>query len=485
MPKMNLKFPDSEQLYPEKVPALERKKSFQEIYHPWSSSQAQTQASRCSQCGIPFCQSYCPLHNNIPDWLKALSEGETKKAYELSSATNSFPEICGRICPQDRLCEGHCVIEKEFGAVTIGAIEKQITEQAWSQGWIQPRSPRFLQNQSVAIIGAGPAGLAAAQALRQRGYQVHIYDRHDHAGGLLMYGIPSFKLDKKVVLRRVDLLKKEGIEFYQQQEIGKDISFQELYKKYDAILIATGVYKARSSQIQGQQLKGVTKALPFLIAGNRKSMGLGAFPQEGFNFYPKGKRIAVIGGGDTAMDCVRTAIRQEAQSVHCIYRRDQASMPGSPREVLAAQEEGGVFHWLSHPLRYEGGEKVEKIILTKMERQGFKNQTKAPQPVLGSEHELPVDLVIEALGFEPEDLPRLFGLEDLQVTSQGNLLIDPETGMTSLDKVFAAGDIVRGASLVVWAIRDGREVAHQISQYLCAKLEPSLGALCPSIGKKG
>ena len=349
MSKM-LKFVDLKRETPEKITSGDRKENFLEIYKEFISNKAEEQASRCSQCGTPFCQVHCPLQNNIPDWLKLTAEGRLKDAYEISSATNSMPEVCGSICPQDRLCEGNCVIEQSgHGTVTIGAVEKFITSTAWENGWVEPIKPLNEIKQSAGIIGAGPAGIAAAMELRKEGYQVTIYDRYDRAGGLLIYGIPNFKLDKSVVLRRTKLLEDSNIKIINNFEVGKDSTLKELKEKHDAILIATGVYKARQIETPGSNLKNIFPAMEFLTASNKKGLGDEVKDFDNGTLNAEGKNVIVVGGGDTAMDCVRTAVRQKAKSVSCLYRRDKANMPGSAREVANAEEEGVNFIWLSSP----------------------------------------------------------------------------------------------------------------------------------------
>ena len=473
-----LKFVDLKRETPEKFGSQDRKDNFLEIYKEFIDTKAKEQASRCSQCGTPFCQVHCPLQNNIPDWLKLTAEGRLKDAYEVSAATNSLPEVCGSICPQDRLCEGNCVIEQSgHGTVTIGAVEKFITNTAWDNGWIKPIIPLTELNQSVGIIGSGPAGIAAAMELRKEGYQVTIYDRYDRAGGLLIYGIPNFKLDKSAVLRRIKLLEDSKIKIIKNFEVGKDSSFKELKQRHDAILIATGVYKARQVNTPGSNLKNIFPAMKFLTASNKKGLGDKVKEFDNGKLNAEGKDVVVIGGGDTAMDCVRTAVRQKAKSVSCLYRRDKANMPGSAREVTNAEEEGVKFIWLSSPKVFEGNEKVEKVILNKM-RLGEPDSSgrQSPKIIEGSEEVLNADLVIEALGFEPEEIPKLFNEPDLQVTKWGTIKADLKTLKTNIKGVFAAGDIVRGASLVVWAIRDGRDAAKGISQYLSQILKNKIRA---------
>lgn len=465
-----LQFVTTEKSMPEKRQVAERKADFHEIYASFAEQKATEQASRCSQCGVPFCQTNCPLHNNIPDWLMLTAEGRMEEAWEVSSATNTFPEICGRICPQDRLCEGNCVIEKGFESVTIGAVEKHITETAFENGWVKPPLPREEKTQSIGIIGAGPAGLAAADLLRRRGYQIEIYDRYDRVGGLLIYGIPGFKLEKFVVERREKLLRDAGITFTMNTDIGSDVTFASIREKHDAVLIATGVYKARDLAAEGDHLDGIIPALDYLTASNRIGMGDELAAQEMENFNAKGRRVVVIGGGDTAMDCVRTAIRQEAESVTCLYRRDRANMPGSVREVMNAEEEGVVFDWLTMPDSFKGKTRVEAVECSRIHLgQPDATGRRVPEPIEGSAHLKDADLVIKALGFDPENLPEMFNEPRLKTSRWGTVNIDWKSMMTSLDGVFAAGDIVRGASLVVWAVRDGRDAAERIDQWLLQK----------------
>jgi len=472
-----LQFVRLQQAQPAKRDLSARRSDFGEIYREFAAEAAAEQSSRCSQCGVPFCSVHCPLNNNIPDWLKLTAEGRLEEAYEVSSATNTFPEICGRICPQDRLCEGNCVIEKGFESVTIGAVEKYITDTAWEKGWVKPPTPRRELPHSVGIIGAGPAGLAVAEKLRLRGYQVHVYDRYDRVGGLMIYGIPNFKLEKAVVLRRWEQYEAGGIQFHLNVAVGKDITLAELRERHDAVFIGTGVYKARDIECVGSGLGGIVPALDYLTTSNRENLGDSVPEFTSGALDARGKRVVVLGGGDTAMDCVRTAVRQGATSVTCLYRRDRANMPGSMREVKNAEEEGVEFTWLAAPEAFLGDGQVSGVRAVRMHL-GLPDATGRQQvaPIAGSHFTIPCDLAIKALGFAPEDLPLAFDEPALPVTKWGTLKVHHRTMMTALPGVFAGGDIVRGASLVVWAIRDGRDAAEQIDAYVRAKAGVTLAA---------
>jgi len=464
---------------PEKRAPNLRSTDFHEIYAEFAAEKAAEQAGRCSQCGVPYCQSHCPLHNNIPDWLNMTATGRVREAYELSQETNTFPEICGRICPQDRLCEGNCVIEQAgHGTVTIGAVEKYITDTAFDEGWVKPIRPHTERAESVGIIGAGPGGLAAADMLRRQGVQVTVYDRYDRGGGLLTYGIPGFKLEKDVVMKRMAQLEDGGVEFVMNCNVGEDLSFDAIRGKHDAVLIATGVYRTRELDNHGADADGIVRAIDYLTASNRVGFGDDVPEFTSGELNAAGKKVVVIGGGDTAMDCVRTAIRQGATSVKCLYRRDRANMPGSQREVQNAEEEGVDFVWLSAPKMFVDDAAnlndmrditgpLRGVVVDKM-RLGQPDATgrQSPELIDGAHYVEEADLVVKALGFEPEDLPTLWGVEGLEVTRWGTVKADFTTGRTSLDGVFAAGDIVRGASLVVWAIKDGRDAATAILDYL-------------------
>jgi len=471
MPEKMLKFVKINQQTPSKRNTGKRIDDFNEIYDQFINEKAIEQSSRCSQCGVPFCQIHCPLSNNIPDWLKLSAEGRLEEASELAHSTNNMPEICGRICPQDRLCEGNCVIERSgHGTVTIGAVEKYITDTAWEKGWIKPNKVKNEKNQSVGIIGAGPAGLACAEELRKLGYKITIYDRYDRPGGLLIYGIPNFKLEKFVVERRTNLLKQSGIKFIQNIEVGKDKTLKEVKEKHDAVLIATGVYKPRELDLVESNLKNIFPAMEFLTASNRKGLGDKVELFDNGTLNAENKNVIVIGGGDTAMDCVRTAVRQNAKSVKCLYRRDKENMPGSSREVNNAEEEGVEFIWLSNPVKFIGTDKISSILVQKMklgrpDSSGRRN----PESISNSNFELKSDIAIKALGFNPENIPQLFKQADLSISKWGTIKVGLKSMETNIPGIFAAGDIVRGASLVVWAIRDGREAAASINKYLINK----------------
>ena len=460
-----LKFVKIDRDMPEKRSADARKTDFREIYAEYADAKAKEQASRCSQCGVPYCQSHCPLHNNIPDWLRLTAEGRLQEAYAISQATNTFPEICGRICPQDRLCEGNCVIEQSgHGTVTIGSVEKYITDTAWEEGWVEDIKPVAKRDERVAVIGAGPGGLAAADVLVRAGCKVTVYDRYDRAGGLLTYGIPGFKLEKDIVLRRVDQLAKAGVEFVMNCDVDGDI-FATIRAENEAVIIATGVYKSRDLELPGLEADGIVKAIDYLTCSNKVSFGDSVEDYDSGKLNAAGKKVVVIGGGDTAMDCVRTAIRQGAESVKCLYRRDRANMPGSQRETQNAEEEGVVFEWLSAPKGFvsvpgEGSAKVSGVQVQKM-RLGAPDATgrQSPEVIEGADYVEEADLVVKALGFEPEDLPTLWDQPELAVTRWGTIKAAFTTGATEMPGVYAIGDIVRGASLVVWAIRDGRDCA--------------------------
>ncbi len=465
MPQRMLKFVDVDRQMPDKRDADIRAEDFAEIYGDYILEKAEEQASRCSQCGVPFCQNHCPLQNNIPDWLRLTAEGRLKEAYAISAATNSMPEICGRICPQDRLCEGNCVIEQSgHGTVTIGSVERFLTDNAWNEGWVAPIKPRIERELSVGIIGSGPAGLAAAEALREQGWQVTVYERADRPGGLMIYGIPNFKLEKSIVERRTKRLEDGGVTFELGIDVGADISFDKLREKHSAVLIATGVYKARDLECPGAGLDDVRPALSFLIDSNKRGLG-----DDIQGETAEGKDVVVIGGGDTAMDCVRTAVRQGAKSVTCLYRRDEANMPGSARETFNAKEEGVDFRWLAAPKAIHDEDGKISIVRADKMRLGIKDASgrQSPEAIKGADFDVKADLVIKALGFLPENMENL--KPELATTRWGTIKVNPVTFETNLDGVYAAGDIVRGASLVVWAIREGRDAADHMHKYLLAQ----------------
>ncbi len=450
----------------------DRVTDFDEIYKPLEMQKLHEQSERCAQCGVPFCQSGCPLDNNIPDWMNLAAAGQERDAWDLSAATNTLPEICGRICPQDKLCEGVCVPgQAGFGAVTIGAIETALSERAWDEGWITPIKPKQELEHSVAIVGSGPAGLAAAAMLREAGFQVEVFERADRPGGLLTYGIPSFKLEKDIVLRRTDWLDQSGVHFHLNCEVGADVQLADLRSKHGAVLLAGGVYEARRLNTPGAGEDMVVPALEYLIGANRLGFGdtVEAFSQGRLN--ARDKQIVVIGGGDTAMDCVRTAVRQGASKVTCLYRRNETNMPGSRQELENAREEGVEFLWLATPKAIHGKNVVpNKIKAVRMQLGAPQADGRAqPEEMPGSAFEVRADMVIAALGFSPEDLPSKFAAPDLETTKWGTLSVGRKGYETSLARVYAAGDCVRGASLVVWAIREGRDAAAQIIHNTIAK----------------
>lgn len=453
-----------------KQAAGERVGGFGEITIKPDVTGAQAQAGRCTDCGVPFCQNACPLQNNIPDWLALTSEGAAREAWDVAAATSTMPEICGRICPQDRLCEGACTLEQSgWDGVTIGSVEAYLGDQAFANGWVKPIRPLHERAQSVGIVGAGPAGMAAADRLREAGYQVTIYDRHDRPGGLLVYGIPGFKLSKDVVRRRTDRLAEGGVAFVLNCNVGIDITLDDLRSRHDAVLLAAGVYRARGLSVPGRGPGATAAALDYLIAQNRRDLGDAVDPALP---HAAGKSVVVIGGGDTAMDCVRTAVRQGATSVTCLYRRDRENMPGSAREVQNAEEEGVRFEWLAAPKALMS--KGEAVTAVRAQRMALTDaapgQRRDIAPVPGSDFDAPADLVIEALGFEPEPFAEQLDA-GLALTKWNTLQVARGGFATSLAGVFAAGDAVRGASLVVWAVRDGQDAAAEIDRHLRARTQ--------------
>ena len=452
---------------PEKKTAQERKISFVEIYGEYNQVQASNQAHRCLDCGNPYCEWKCPVHNFIPDWLKLVNEGNIIEAVELCHSTNSLPEVCGRVCPQDRLCEGACTLNDGFGAVTIGSTEKYITEKAFEMGWKPDMSHRKWTNKKVAIVGAGPAGIACADVLTRSGVHSHVFDKNEEIGGLLTFGIPEFKLEKSVVKRRRRILEGMGVKFNLGKEVGKDIPFKELYSDYDAVFLAMGTYTSLEGGFAGEKLPQVFKAIDYLISNTKKLLKLKQGKNEYINL--KGKNVIVLGGGDTAMDCNRTAIRQGAKSVKCLYRRDEQNMPGSKREVQNAKEEGVEFEFNIQPIDIIGDKKVEgvKIIKTQL-GEPDQNGRRVPIPIPGSEIIYEADAVIIAFGFRasPSDW-----FKDFNIKTQKNGLVLAEEHQeykfqTSNNKIFSGGDMVRGSDLVVTAIWEGREAAKSIIKYV-------------------
>ncbi|MDC8832553.1 FAD-dependent oxidoreductase [Alteromonas gilva] len=469
MAKNVYQFVDVERIDPPKKPISDRKAGFAEIYHPLTNSQAEGQADRCLDCGNPYCEWKCPVHNYIPQWLALANEGKFIEAAELSHKTNSLPEVCGRVCPQDRLCEGDCTLNDDFGAVTIGSIEKHITDTAFKMGWRPDMSGVTWTDKKVAIIGAGPAGLACADVLVRNGVKPVVYDKYEEIGGLLTFGIPSFKLEKDVIKLRREIFTEMGIEFVLNTEVGKDLDFQEVVDQYDAVFLGMGTYKSMKGGFDNEGAKGVYEALPFLISNTNRVMGL---EKDAADFIDmKGKKVVVLGGGDTTMDCVRTSIRQNATSVTCAYRRDEQSMPGSRREVVNAREEGVEFEFNVQPLDIavdETGKAVGvKLVRTEMGEPDAAGRRR-PVVVEDSEFVLEADAVIIAFGFQPSPAP-WFADYGIILDEKGRVRA-PAKGkfayQTSNPKIFAGGDMVRGSDLVVTAIDEGRKAADGILDYM-------------------
>src|SRR5512143_3937249 len=449
-----------------KTPADVRKHEFREIYALMDTAHAQEQADRCLGCGNPYCEWKCPVHNYIPNWLKLVTEGRLFEAAELSHQTNSLPEVCGRVCPQDRLCEGACTLNDGFGAVTIGQVEKYISEEAFKAGWRPDMSNVVATGKKVAVIGAGPAGLGCADVLARNGVKPVVYDRYDEIGGLLTFGIPEFKMEKWVMTRRREVLEGMGVEFRLNTEIGRDVSMQSLLDEYDAVFMGMGTYTYMKGGFPGEDLPGVLEALPFLISNVRKSLDLSK-PEETFHDM-RGKRVVVLGGGDTAMDCNRTSIRQGAASVTCAYRRDEKNMPGSKREVANAKEEGVQFLWNRQPVEIVGDGKVEgvKLVTTELGPPDARGR-RTPVVIPGSEEIVPADHVIVAFGFRPNPQP-WFADHGIATDEGGRVIASGQAHayQTANPKVFAGGDMVRGSDLVVTAVWEGREAAKGILAYL-------------------
>ena len=463
----DFQFRDVARMDPTKKAMQFRTEDFVEIYEPFEPTEASHQAHRCLECGNPYCEWKCPVHNYIPNWLKLISEGNIMEAAELCHETNSLPEVCGRVCPQDRLCEGACTLNDGFGAVTIGNVEKYITDTAFAMGWRPDLSQRVWTDKKVAIIGAGPAGLATADILVRNGVKAVVFDKYPEIGGLLTFGIPEFKLEKRVMEQRREIFEAMGIEFRLNTEVGKDVDFQSLVDDYDAVFLGMGTYTYMKGGFPGEDLPGVFDALPYLVSNVNRRLG---FEKSAADFVDmRGQRVVVLGGGDTAMDCNRTAIRQSAESVSCVYRRDEANMPGSRREVANAKEEGVNFLFNRQPIEVVGTDKVEgvKFITTQLGEPDH-NGRRRPEPIPGSEEIVPADSVLIAFGFRPSPQPWFaeYGIE----TDEGGLIKAPADAeiafQTTNPKVFAGGDMVRGSDLVVTAIAEGRQAGQGILDYL-------------------
>ncbi len=462
-----LLFVDIPRQDPAKKTAPMRIAGFKEIYGQFDAATAATQAGRCLHCGNPYCEWKCPVHNYIPNWLQLIDEGNLFEAAELSHRTNSLPEVCGRVCPQDRLCEGACTLNDGFGAVTIGSIEKYITDEAVKRGWRPDMSKVVVTGRRVAVVGAGPAGLGCADILVRNGVKPVVYDKYQQIGGLLTFGIPPFKLEKEVMQTRREIMEGMGVEFVLNTDIGRDIAFQQLLEEYDAVFLGMGTYTYMKGGFAGEDLPGVYDALPYLISNINRLLGIES--NLGDFIDMKGQRVVVLGGGDTAMDCNRTAVRQRATRVICAYRRDEANMPGSRREVANAKEEGVQFLWNRQPIEIIGSDKVEgvKVCTTRLGAPDSRGR-RSPEVVPGSEEVIPADRVIIAFGFRPNPAPwfQQFGIE---VDERGRVkasLAGRHKYQTTHPKVFAGGDMVRGSDLVVTAVFEGREAAEGILNYL-------------------
>lgn len=463
----DFQFIDVGRVDPAKKDIITRTNQFVEIYQPFTERQVASQAHRCLDCGNPYCEWKCPVHNYIPNWLRLISEGNIMEAAELCHQTNSLPEVCGRVCPQDRLCEGACTLNDGFGAVTIGNAEKYITDTAFALGWRPDLSAVTKTDKRVAVVGAGPAGLACADVLVRNGVQPVVFDKYPEIGGLLTFGIPEFKLEKSVMQQRRAIFTEMGVEFCLETEIGKDITFDQLLADYDAVFLAMGTYNFMKGGFPGEDLPGVYDALPFLVANVNRNLGFEKSPEDFISV--DGKRVVVLGGGDTAMDCNRTSIRQGAKRVTCAYRRDEENMPGSRREVANAKEEGVRFLFNRQPVEIVGNGKVEgvKVVTTQLGEPDEKGRRR-PEVVPGSEEIIPAEVVLVAFGFRPSPAP-WFGDHNIEVAEWGGVVApeqQPFKFQTSNEKVFAGGDMVRGSDLVVTAIWEGRQAAEGILDYL-------------------
>ncbi len=463
----NFQFVDVGRQDPDKKGMETRRHQFVEIYEPYTQDDVAEQSHRCLECGNPYCEWKCPVHNFIPNWLKLVSEGNIFEAAELSHQTNSLPEVCGRVCPQDRLCEGACTLEDGFGAVTIGNSEKYITDTALAMGWRPDMSKVVWTDKKVAIIGAGPAGIGCADVLVRAGVKPVVFDRYPEIGGLLTFGIPEFKLEKTVMSKRREIFTEMGIEFRLNVEIGKDISIEELLRDYDAVFMGMGTYEYMKGGFPGEDLPGVYDALPFLVSNVNRNLGFEKTAEDYISV--KDQRVVVLGGGDTAMDCNRTAIRQRAEQVVCAYRRDEENMPGSKREVVNAREEGVEFLFNRQPIAIVGEGRVEgvKVVTTKL-GEADENGRRRPEPIAGSEEVIPADVVLVAFGFKPSP-PAWLASQNIEINSWGGVTAPEEQTFkfqTTNPKVFAGGDMVRGSDLVVTAIWEGRQAAEGILDYL-------------------
>jgi glutamate synthase (NADPH/NADH) small chain len=465
VPDKNLQFLELPRADPGKLPLEARLGSFREIYAPYDGATAAQQAGRCLACGNPFCEWKCPVHNYIPNWLKLIEEGSLFEAAELSHKTNSLPEVCGRICPQDRLCEGACTLADGLGAVTIGAIEQYITEEALKAGWRPDMSGVVATGRRVAVVGAGPAGLGCADVLARSGVAAVVFDRHPRIGGLLTFGIPPFKLGKEVVERRRELMEEMGVEFRLGVEVGTDIAFERLLADYDAVFLGMGTYSSVRGGFPGEDLPGVHEALPYLISNIRRELGLDS-PEALIDM--RGRRVIVLGGGDTGMDCNRTALRQGAASVTCTYRRDEPNMPGSRRDYRNSREEGVEFLFNTQPIEIVGAERVEgvKLITTRLGAPDARGR-RIPEAIPGSERVVGADAVIVAFGFLPSP-PAWLAQHGIGLHPGGRVRVAsaPAAFQTANPKVFAGGDMVRGSDLVVTAVFEGREAARGMLGYL-------------------